>query len=80
MLITQGSLVRIQSGPLCGLVGIITGGLSARGDVAQLGERRLCKAEVRGSSPLISTKLVVLLLEVIYYNSKGVWNIKFKFS
>ena len=24
------------------------------GDVAQLGERRLCKAEVRGSSPLIS--------------------------
>ena len=26
------------------------------GDVAQLGERRLCKAEVRGSSPLISTR------------------------
>jgi hypothetical protein len=25
------------------------------GDVAQMGERRLCKAEVRGSSPLIST-------------------------
>jgi hypothetical protein len=25
------------------------------GDVAQLGERRLCKADVRGSSPLIST-------------------------
>ena len=29
----------------------------ASGDVAQLGERRLCKAEVRGSSPLISTEL-----------------------
>jgi hypothetical protein len=27
------------------------------GDVAQLGERRLCKADVRGSSPLISTGL-----------------------
>ena len=26
------------------------------GDVAQLGEHRLCKAGVRGSSPLISTK------------------------
>ncbi len=25
------------------------------GDVAQLGERRLCKAEVTGSSPVIST-------------------------
>ena len=25
------------------------------GDVAQLGELRLCKADVRGSSPLIST-------------------------
>ena len=25
------------------------------GDVAQLGERRLCTAEVRGSNPLIST-------------------------
>jgi hypothetical protein len=28
------------------------------GDVAQLGERRLCKAEARGSNPLISTKLL----------------------
>jgi hypothetical protein len=27
------------------------------GDVAQLGERRLCKAEVTGSSPVISTGL-----------------------
>ena len=25
------------------------------GDVAQLGERRLCTAEARGSNPLIST-------------------------
>lgn len=25
-----------------------------RGDIAQLGERRLCTAEVRGSSPLVS--------------------------
>ena len=28
------------------------------GAVAQLGERRLCKAEVRGSSPLGSTRIV----------------------
>ena len=27
------------------------------GDVAQLGERRLCKPEVGGSSPLVSTIL-----------------------
>jgi hypothetical protein len=45
VLITQGSLVRIQSGPLPVLFG----------DVAQLGERRLCTAEARGSNPLIST-------------------------
>lgn len=31
-----------------------TGADPDRGDVAQLGERCLCKAEVRGSSPLIS--------------------------
>ena len=49
MLITQGSLVRIQSGPLPATLS---------GDVAQLGERRLCKADVRGSSPLISTWLL----------------------
>lgn len=30
--------------------------LTFDGDVAQLVERRLCKAEARGSSPLISTK------------------------
>ena len=28
---------------------------SARGDVAQLGEHRLCKPEVTGSSPVVST-------------------------
>jgi hypothetical protein len=27
------------------------------GDVAQLGERRLCKPEVEGSIPFVSTKL-----------------------
>ena len=48
MLITQGSLVRIQSGPLR------NGGVP--GDVAQLGERRLCKADVGGSSPPGSTR------------------------
>jgi hypothetical protein len=31
--------------------------VDARGDVAQSGERRLCKAKVRGSSPLISTQV-----------------------
>jgi hypothetical protein len=31
--------------------------LAVSGDVAQLGERRLCKADVRGSNPLISTWL-----------------------
>ena len=30
------------------------GRISAHGDVAQLGERQLCKLDVRGSSPLIS--------------------------
>jgi hypothetical protein len=39
------------------------------GDVAQLGERRLCKAEVTGSSPVISTGLpqneVYLRLEIV---------------
>ena len=34
------------------------------GDVAQLGERRLCKAEVTGSSPVISTELPKNLKEV----------------
>jgi hypothetical protein len=34
------------------------------GDVAQLGERRLCKAEVTGSSPVISTALHKNLKEV----------------
>ena len=29
--------------------------MKVEGDVAQLGERRLCKPEVRGSIPLIST-------------------------
>ncbi len=29
----------------------------SRGDVAQLGERRLCKAEVVGSIPIVSTKI-----------------------
>ena len=29
--------------------------LSSDGDVAQLGERQLCKLDVRGSNPLIST-------------------------
>ena len=28
------------------------------GDIAQLGERRLCKAEVRGSSPLVSIRML----------------------
>lgn len=28
-----------------------------RGDIAQLGERRPCKAEVTGSIPVISTRL-----------------------
>ncbi len=46
MLITQGSEVRVLSGPP------VPG---QPGDVAQLGEHRLCKAGVRGSSPLIST-------------------------
>ena len=42
-LISVRSVVRLYSGPLCG-------------DVAQLGERRLCKPEVVGSIPIISTK------------------------
>ena len=32
--------------------------LTASGELAQLGERGLCKPEVRGSNPLFSTKLV----------------------
>ena len=46
MLITQGSKVRVLSGPQAP---------ERAGDVAQLGEHRLCKAGARGSSPLIST-------------------------
>ena len=34
-------------------------GASEQGAVAQLGERRLCKAEARGSNPLISTRRLV---------------------
>jgi len=45
-LIRERSQVRILEGPQ---------GIAGDGDVAQLGERRLCKAEVRGSNPLIST-------------------------
>ena len=30
-----------------------------RGDVAQLGERRLCKAEVVGSIPIVSTNFAL---------------------
>jgi hypothetical protein len=72
VLITQGSVVRIHSGPPeqnpCVReiafgdghkpLGADQSGFTANGDVAQLGERRLCKAEVRGSSPLISTWLI----------------------
>ena len=39
----------------CGLPGFIP---VDRGDVAQLGERGLCKPEVAGSTPVVSTNLI----------------------
>ena len=41
--------------PALGTDGLIPAPASAPGDVAQLAEHRLCKAGVRGSSPLVST-------------------------
>ena len=41
----------------CGQNGQLAYMTPPRGDVAQLGERRLCKAEVVGSIPIVSTKL-----------------------
>ena len=46
MLITRGSVVRVHNGPPSKIIGAL----------AQLGERGLCKPEVRGSIPLCSTK------------------------
>ena len=59
-LIRERSQVRILEGPqqrilVRGPLGLAESRRQRRGDVAQLGERRLCKADVRGSSPLIST-------------------------
>ena len=64
MLITQGSLVRVQPCPPL-----------LFGDIAQLGERCPCKAEVSGSNPLISTNIVIVkfiayvLLKIPYLSS-----------
>ena len=67
MLITQGSLVQVQQGPPAfapygatagkPVIAQATAGKpeTQRGDVAQLGERLLCKQRVSGSIPLIST-------------------------
>ncbi len=48
-LISVRSVVRFYSGPPS------RNGAFANGDVAQLGERGLCKPEVVGSNPIIST-------------------------
>ena len=37
--------------------------LNLTGDIAQLGERRPCKAEVTGSNPVISTRSERLFFE-----------------
>jgi hypothetical protein len=59
VLITQGSVVRIHSGPPFRIkllfVSLFFESSFLSGDVAQMGERRLCKADVTGSSPVIST-------------------------
>jgi hypothetical protein len=49
-LISVRSIVQIYLGPPG------SGDDSSSGDIAQLGEHRLCKAGVAGSSPVISTK------------------------
>ena len=43
----------------------------ARGDVAQLGEHRLCKPGVGGSSPLVSTLPKCRILELGYLPALG---------
>ena len=48
------------------------------GDVAQLGEHRLCKAGVRGSSPLVSTEFSLPLMEGFFYALRSI--VPFKFS
>jgi hypothetical protein len=50
-LISVGSIVQIYPGPPCSC----RRRQAARGAVAQLGERRLCKPQVVGSSPISST-------------------------
>ena len=49
------SVVRVYPGPLFDEFSIFEFRISLwPGDVAQLGERRLCKPEVAGSSPVVS--------------------------
>jgi hypothetical protein len=39
--------------------------METNGDVAQLGERRLCKPEVAGSIPVVSTNCVAAVSNVV---------------
>ncbi len=48
------SVVRIYPGPVISFV-FLALSYFGFGDVAQLGERRLCKPEVVGSSPIVSS-------------------------
>ena len=49
----------VESGPA-----VSRDGIKAGGDIAQLGERRPCKAEVTGSIPVISTNFFRLSLNI----------------
>ncbi len=51
------SVVRVHPGPPTTTRGGLTKTTQAVGDVAQLGERGLCKPEVVGSIPIISTNV-----------------------
>ena len=47
------------------------------GDVAQLGERRLCKPEVAGSIPVVSIENLAQLFYQLLANSNAVINVLF---
>ena len=45
------------------------------GDVAQLGEHRVCNAGVVGSSPIISTTVLRGVLDTMIVEDPGLWMI-----
>ena len=48
--------------------------IASEGAVAQLGERRPCKAEVVGSTPISSTKKFLFMFVLCQFKKKGSQN------